>query len=200
MVKLLLLDNYDSFTYNLYDYIKQSDDTIQVDVFRNDKISLTKAEEYDLFVLSPGPGLPAESGILGPLIRNIHNRKPILGVCLGLQAIVENYGGTLVNLSQVLHGVARDIYITDPKDILYQSLPTQFKVGRYHSWVANPLDFPGDLIITAVDADRQIMSIRHRKYPVFGVQYHPESILTPHGLKIITNFLSYAGLYCRQSV
>jgi anthranilate synthase component 2 len=197
-MRLLLLDNYDSFTYNLYDYIRVSESELSVDVLRNDKITVQEASGYDIFVLSPGPGLPAQAGILMPLLAEISRVKPVLGVCLGLQAIAEHFGGRLHNLDKVYHGIAREIKVLDREDILYQGLPGRFDVGRYHSWVADPKTLPNDLIVTAVDANQQIMSLRHKVYPCFGVQYHPESILTTNGQEIITNFLKYAKGFYRE--
>ena len=188
MEKILVLDNYDSFTYNLVHYI-ESNPNFEVDVYRNDEISLDAIDNYTTIILSPGPGLPDEAGILKDLIERYAPTKKILGVCLGMQAIGEVYGGALENLNNVFHGVATPITITNPNDLLYKNLPENIEVGRYHSWVISNDNFPNKLIITAKDDNDQIMSIKHKDYNLYGVQYHPESILTAHGKEIITNFL-----------
>jgi len=161
-----------------------------VDVFRNDEITLKEVDRYDTIILSPGPGLPKDAGILEELIEKYAPTKKILGVCLGMQAIGEVYGGTLVNLKRVYHGVATPIDVLDKTDALYQGLPESFEVGRYHSWVIDNKDFPKEIKITSTEENGQVMSLKHKKYNVYGVQYHPESILTEHGKKIITNFLN----------
>ena len=188
MEKILVLDNYDSFTYNLVHYI-ESNPNYSVDVFRNDEISLDAVDQYNTIVLSPGPGLPEEAGILKELIARYASTKKILGVCLGMQAIGEVFGGTLNNLNNVFHGVATQIKITNTDDLIYKNLPENIEVGRYHSWVISNDGFPNTLKITATDDNDQIMSIKHQNYNVYGVQFHPESILTTHGKEIITNFL-----------
>lgn len=188
MEKILVLDNYDSFTYNLVHYI-ESNPNYSVDVYRNDEISLDAVDNYNTIVLSPGPGLPEEAGILKELIARYAPTKKILGVCLGMQAIGEVFGGTLNNLNNVFHGVATQIKITNTDDLIYKNLPENIEVGRYHSWVISNNGFPNTLKITATDDNNQIMSIKHQDYNVYGVQYHPESILTTHGKEIITNFL-----------
>lgn len=189
MKKILVLDNYDSFTYNLVHYIEANED-YEVEVFRNDEISLEEVDKYDAIVLSPGPGLPAEAGILKELIKQYAPTKKILGVCLGMQAIGEVFGGQLENLDNVYHGVATDLSVTDTSDLIYKNLPQKFKVGRYHSWVISKENFPSALNITAVEENNQIMSLKHKDYKLYGVQYHPESILTEHGKEIINNFLA----------
>ena len=186
--KLLVLDNYDSFTYNLVHYI-EAHPNYEVDVFRNDEISIEAVAAYDYIVLSPGPGLPADAGIMEELIKTYASSKKILGVCLGMQAIGEVFGAKLHNLDKVYHGVATPIQVLQENDSMYKDLPNTFVVGRYHSWVLDTEDFPNELKITAIEAHNQIMSITHQDYQVFGVQYHPESILTEHGKKLITNFL-----------
>lgn len=186
--KILVLDNYDSFTYNLVQMIEQITDA-RVDVFRNDQISLEDIEKYDKIVLSPGPGIPEEAGILLDVIKKYAPSKSILGVCLGQQAIAEAFGGSLINLSEIYHGVATEATkITNHKILHY--LPDILEVGRYHSWAVNPEDFPAELEITSVDKNGMIMSLKHKTYDVHAVQYHPESILTPHGKQILENFIN----------
>ena len=189
MEKIIVLDNYDSFTYNLVHYI-ESNPNYEVDVFRNDEISIEAIDTYSTIILSPGPGLPQDAGILKAVIERYASTKKILGVCLGMQAIGEVFGGTLNNLSTVFHGVATPITITNSNDLLYKNIPKNIEVGRYHSWVISNDNFPNKLIITATDEHNQIMSIKHQDYKVYGVQYHPESILTAHGKEIINNFLA----------
>jgi len=188
MEKILILDNYDSFTYNLVHYVKEHPN-FEVDVFRNDKITLDEVDKYNTIILSPGPGLPNDAGILKELIQKYASSKKILGVCLGMQAIGEVFGGTLVNLQKVFHGVATPIEVTEKKDLLYKGLPSKFNVGRYHSWVITNENFPKELNITSKEENGQIMSLKHKDYKLYGVQYHPESILTEHGKQMITNFL-----------
>ncbi len=187
-MEILVFDNYDSFTYNLVQLIKEIAPRATVEVFRNDEIALEEIKNYDKILLSPGPGLPAESGLLLPLIKEYASTKSIFGVCLGQQAIGESFGGKLTNLSQVYHGIATSIHLTNPSD-LFEGLPTQLEVGRYHSWVVDEKDFPSDLIITSKDDKGYIMSLEHTTYDVKGVQFHPESVLTPDGAKILTNWL-----------
>lgn len=192
-MKILILDNYDSFTYNLVHVVEHLIHG-KIDVFRNDKIPLDKIKEYDKIILSPGPGLPAQSGILIPLIKEYASTKSILGVCLGQQAIAESFGGSLRNLKTVYHGVATKIKVNDKRIIsendVFQSLPDELIVGRYHSWVVNEDDFPEELQITALDEDGIIMAVRHREYDLQGVQFHPESVLTPDGEKMMANWLN----------
>jgi anthranilate synthase component 2 len=186
-MKILVFDNYDSFTYNLVHYLeKVSDATIEV--HRNDKIMLKEIEQFDKIVLSPGPGIPSEAGILLDVIKTYAPTKSILGVCLGQQAIAESFGGSLNNLTEVFHGVATPIEILGD-DILFRNIPKKLKVGRYHSWAVNKNDLPNDLEITAVDEQGSIMALRHKTYDVRGVQFHPESILTEHGLQMIENWV-----------
>jgi len=187
--KILVLDNYDSFTYNLVHYI-ESNPKYEVDVYRNDEITLDEVDNYDTIVLSPGPGLPKDAGIMEDLISRYASSKKILGVCLGMQAIGEVFGGSLENLDKVYHGVASPITVLEEKDGLYTGLPQTFEVGRYHSWVVSKDSFPSELKITAEEEHGQIMSITHQDYQVYGVQYHPESILTEHGKQLINNFLA----------
>ena len=187
-MKILLFDNYDSFTYNLLHILKEFG--TDVEVFRNDKITLDEVDRFDKIVLSPGPGIPEEAGILLPLIRRYAPTKSILGVCLGEQAIGEAFGAKLINLTDVHHGVSSDIRIL-ADDPLFNGLDRMLRVGRYHSWVVSKEDFPDCLEITAEDTEEgQIMGLRHKTYNVRGIQFHPESVLTPRGKEIIKNWLS----------
>jgi anthranilate synthase component 2 len=186
-MKILVFDNYDSFTYNLVQMIKEQSNA-SVDVFRNDEIPLEVVQAYDKILLSPGPGIPSESGLLIPLIKTYAATKSILGVCLGQQAIAEAFGGSLTNLSKVYHGIATPVELIGDSN-LFEGLPKTFHVGRYHSWVVNEHDLPADLKVTSKDAEGYIMSLEHTTYDVKGVQYHPESVLTPEGAKIIGNWL-----------
>jgi anthranilate synthase component 2 len=191
-MKILVFDNYDSFTYNLVHLVEKILHQ-SVEVYRNDKLPLEKVKEYDKIILSPGPGIPEEAGLLLPLIKEYAASKSILGVCLGHQAIGQAFGGELTNLSTVYHGVALPVNpITGPlggKSFLFNGLPDSFDVGRYHSWVVSEKDFPEDLEITARDDNNYIMALQHKKYDVQGVQFHPESVLTPLGEKIMRNWL-----------
>jgi len=187
-MKLLVLDNYDSFTYNLVHLIEKVDPSIHLDVFRNDKISVEDVNFYDKILLSPGPGLPKDSGIMPELLKTYSQSKSIFGVCLGLQAIAECFGGTLENLSNVYHGLSTPIKITE-KIKLFENCPETFQVGRYHSWVVSKHHLPEELQITAVDKHSNIMALSHRKFDVQGVQFHPESILSEYGEQIIINWL-----------
>lgn len=187
MKKVVVIDNYDSFTYNLVHYVEAISDVTPV-VLRNDEINETFIEDSDYLILSPGPGLPKESGKLMDIIQKYHSRKKILGVCLGQQAIGEFFGGKLKNLNEVLHGVQTEISKTN-EDILLKGLPEKFNVGRYHSWVIEKESLPQELIITSEDINGEIMSIAHKSLPIKGVQFHPESIMTDFGIKIIENFL-----------
>ncbi|WDF45690.1 aminodeoxychorismate/anthranilate synthase component II [Chryseobacterium sp. KACC 21268] len=186
--KILVFDNYDSFTYNLVQIIEQIVGE-EVDVFRNDKIALEDIDKYDKIILSPGPGIPEEAGILLELIKKYAPTKSIFGVCLGQQAIAEAFGGSLINLSEIYHGVATESIQINAHQI-FNGLPETLEVGRYHSWAVNPDDFPAELEITSVDKNGMIMSLKHKTYDVHAVQYHPESILTPDGRKILENFLN----------
>jgi anthranilate synthase component II len=186
-MKILVFDNYDSFTYNLVHLVKKIAD-VDVDVFRNDEIALEKVKEYDKIILSPGPGIPTEAGLLLPLIKEYASSKPILGVCLGHQAIGEAFGGKLINLETVYHGVATKIEVNNEKDI-FKGLPVELEVGRYHSWIVSDEDFPAELEITARDEHGYIMALEHKKYDIRGVQFHPESVLTPEGERIMRNWL-----------
>jgi anthranilate synthase component II len=187
-MKILVLDNYDSFTYNLVQYIERIIPH-SVEVFRNDKIALPEINKYDKILLSPGPGLPKESGILLEVIKQYAASKSILGICLGQQAIGEVYGATLKNLDKVYHGIATDMSVIK-EDILFNGLPATFKAGRYHSWVVDENNFPKELEVICKDENGYIMGLRHRIYKVRGVQFHPESILTEYGFEIIKNWIA----------
>ena len=182
---ILVIDNYDSFTYNLVHYLE--DLNCKVTVKRNDQLTLDEVEAFDKIVLSPGPGIPDEAGLLKAIITRYAPTKSIFGVCLGQQAIAEVFGGSLINLEQVYHGIATKISIVKD-DILFEGMPKEIEVGRYHSWVVNP-DLPEVLIATSFDENGQVMSLRHKKYDVCAVQFHPESVLTPEGKKILANWL-----------
>ncbi len=186
MTQILLIDNYDSFTYNLVHYLEELG--AQVTVRRNDKLSLEDVAVFSHIVLSPGPGIPDEAGLLKEIIATYAATKKILGVCLGQQAIAEVFGGRLENLSEVYHGIATPIKIIDPQATLFKDLPTEVVVGRYHSWVVSEA-LPESLKVTARDHKGQIMAIEHKEYPVHAVQFHPESILTPSGKKMLANWL-----------
>ncbi len=187
-MKLLILDNYDSFTYNLVHLIEKVSD-IEFDVIRNDKISIEEIEQYDKILLSPGPGLPKDAGIMPELIKRYGSTKSIFGVCLGLQAIGESFGATLLNLETVFHGLATPIHVI-ANDVIFNNCPKTFIVGRYHSWVVNTNKLPSELVITALDDDGNIMALKHATYDVRGVQFHPESILSEQGEFLIKNWLS----------
>ncbi len=186
--KIVVIDNYDSFTYNLVHYIEKITGT-RVDVFRNDQITVDEVGKYDKILLSPGPGVPSEAGIILDLIKKLGSTRSILGVCLGHQAIGEAYGCTLTNLDKVYHGIATEIEVLTPNDPLYKNIPSKFNVGRYHSWVVARENLPDCFTITSVDANGLIMGISHNVFDVKGVQYHPESVLTEHGLTIVRNWL-----------
>jgi anthranilate synthase component II len=188
-MKILVLDNYDSFTYNLIHYVKELTDA-QVDVFRNDMIALSEVAAYDKILLSPGPGIPSESGILLELIKQYAASKSIMGVCLGQQAIAEAFGGKLVNLDKVFHGVETEINITDTTEPLFKGVEDKFMAGRYHSWNVCEANLPTCLHITATDSNGLIMALRHKEFDVRGVQFHPESVLTPMGRTIVANWLA----------
>lgn len=187
-MKILLIDNYDSFTYNLVHYIQSIDGT-HTEVFRNDKINLDDIEQYDKIVLSPGPGIPDEAGILKAAIKSYAGKKPIFGVCLGLQAITEVFGGKIYNMSKVYHGLATPMKVIDTSDILFKNIPEVFNAGRYHSWSAERSSFPKELKITAEDEFGEIMALSHRELDIYAVQFHPESVLTERGKQIVENFI-----------
>ena len=187
-MKILLLDNYDSFTYNLQHYLEDISKE-SIDVFRNDEIDLEQINKYDAIVLSPGPGLPEEAGILISLIKEYGSTKKILGVCLGLQAMVVAYGGKLKQLDEVMHGLQRECIVKDRNNFLFKNISERFSAARYHSWVADADFLPKDFMITSLDDAGNIMSIQHRMHSLTGVQFHPESILTTTGKKILENWL-----------
>ena len=191
VMKILLIDNYDSFTFIIRHYLLMSGDTL-VHVIRNDEPYHELAEECDALVLSPGPGLPSESGFLMDIIRQYHAIKPILGICLGHQAIAQFFGARLFQLSEVCHGIP-DVISADESDILYRNIHPTLEVARYHSWMVDHQDLPDCLIPTGFDKGGGIMSLRHISLPIFGVQYHPESIMTPNGLQIIKNWVGYVS-------
>ncbi len=191
-MKILIFDNYDSFTYNLVHVVEKIIND-KVDVYRNDKIPLERVKEYDKIILSPGPGIPLESGLLLPLIKEYAPSKSILGVCLGQQAIGESFGGSLINLSTVYHGVATKIKVNagriKSQNDVFNSLDSELEVGRYHSWIVSKEGFPKELEITAEDENGYIMALRHKTFDVQGVQFHPESVLTPMGEMMMRNWL-----------
>lgn len=189
MKRILVIDNYDSFTYNLVHYIEKLTD-VYPSVFRNDEISLEEIGGYDNILLSPGPGIPVDSGVCLDLIRLYSSEKSILGICLGHQAIGQAFGGNLLNLSKVYHGIATPVNIIDRNDPLFKGLPATFSAGRYHSWVLTKNDLPECFTITCEDDNGMIMGISHKQYNVRGVQFHPESVLTEHGLEIIRNWIN----------
>ena len=202
-MKILVFDNYDSFTYNLVHLVEKITH-LKVDVYRNDQIAMEKVKEYDKIILSPGPGIPEEAGLLLPLIKEYASSKSILGVCLGHQAIGQAFGGKLVNLTTVYHGVATKIQVGSPsaaiglptamresgvRSPLFEGLPDEIEVGRYHSWIVSDENFPEELEVTARDENNYIMALQHKRYDVQGVQFHPESVLTPDGELIMRNWL-----------
>lgn len=191
-MKLLILDNYDSFTWNLEHMVRDITGE-RPDVIRNDQVSVEQVDVYDAIMLSPGPGVPEDAGIMKQVISTYHARLPIFGVCLGMQAIGETFGGQLENLSTVFHGIHSTIIKTDPDELIFSQLDKEFVVGRYHSWVVSNQNVPDVLKITAVDQDGMIMALRHRDFNVCGVQFHPESVLTPEGKTILSNWLQSAG-------
>ncbi|MBS1530467.1 MAG: aminodeoxychorismate/anthranilate synthase component II [Bacteroidetes bacterium] len=187
---ILIIDNYDSFTYNLVHLVNEIG--LQCDVWRNDKFAIGDVDAYSHIILSPGPGIPSEAGLLLEVIEKYAPTKSIFGVCLGQQAIAEVFGGNLFNLSRPMHGIATPIAVTDPREKLFAGLPQSFKVGRYHSWVVDRDGLPDSLTVTAIDEqDNSIMSLRHNQYDVRGVQFHPESVLTEYGRAMMQNWLGH---------
>ena len=186
-MKVLILDNYDSFTYNLLHYVEQFVDAVAVR--RNDEISLAQIADFDAIIISPGPGLPRQAGITIELLRKYAESKKILGVCLGHQAIAEAFGGKLVNMSQPLQGVSETTYLLDGKDALFRDISRVFKTGHYHSWAVDLATLPETFHIMAADENAHVMAMRHKKFDLVGVQFHPESVLTENGLKIIENWV-----------
>ncbi|MDD4143156.1 MAG: aminodeoxychorismate/anthranilate synthase component II [Prolixibacteraceae bacterium] len=188
-MKLIVIDNYDSFTFNLVHAVKKITG-LPVKVARNDEVNMDEISGYDKIILSPGPGLPGEAGLLTEIIRIFAPYKSILGVCLGHQAIGEVFGGQLINLKRVFHGVATPVNTTGNKSVLFKGIPDSFEAGRYHSWIIDKENMPECLEITSIDNDGMIMSVKHKEYNVEGVQFHPESVLTPLGGKIIENWIN----------
>lgn len=201
-MKTVIIDNYDSFTYNLSHLVKELG--AEVEVLRNDQFELEELEQYDKIILSPGPGIPEEAGLLLDVIRTYAGKKPILGVCLGEQAIGQVFGGKLTNLSDVFHGVQTEVFLNEElrmkneeffsglmpeDDYIFEGLPAKIPVGRYHSWVVDTEGFPEALAITAISPEGQVMALKHREYDIRGIQFHPESVLTPDGKAIIKNWL-----------
>ncbi|HAO15577.1 anthranilate synthase component II [Tenacibaculum sp. C7A-26P2] len=188
-MKILILDNYDSFTYNLVHMVEKITD-IYPDVYRNDEIGIDEIGVYDLIILSPGPGIPSEAGILKEVIARYAGKIPIFGVCLGLQAITEVFGGSILNMNEVFHGVATEMRVVQKEASIFQDIPETFLAARYHSWIASKEDLPNVLEITAIDEEGGIMAIRHKEYQISAVQFHPESILTEVGEKLVSNFIT----------
>ena len=188
-MKILILDNYDSFTYNLVHMVEKITDNYP-DVYRNDEISIDNVGSYDLIILSPGPGIPDEAGILKEVIKAYAGKIPIFGVCLGLQAITEVFGGKIINMNEVFHGVATEMRILKKEAVIFRGIPEVFPAARYHSWIASKEDLPASLEITAIDEYGDIMAIRHKDFLISAVQFHPESILTEEGEKIVSNFIA----------
>lgn len=186
-MRILMLDNYDSFTFNLVQMLRELQ--VEHDVIRNDKISAPEAAVYDKIIFSPGPGLPGESGAMMEIIDHCHQNTPMLGICLGHQALAEYFGAELRNLEEVFHGVKSPI-IKKKFSLILQGMEDEFDAGRYHSWVVQKNNLPDKLLVTTEDENGQIMSLEHEDLPLFGVQFHPESIMTPHGINIINNFLN----------
>ena len=187
-MKILILDNYDSFTYNLVHMVEKITGNFPA-VFRNDEISIEAVGNYDVIMLSPGPGIPDEAGILKDVIRTYAGKKPIFGVCLGLQAITEVFGGKIINMNDVYHGVATEMKVIDKNAIIFKDIPETFLAARYHSWGATDEGFPNELKVTARDEDGLIQAIEHQTYNISAVQFHPESILTEVGEQLVTNFI-----------
>ena len=188
-MNILILDNYDSFTYNLVHMVEDITGTYPA-VFRNDEISITDVGTYDIIMLSPGPGIPDEAGILKEVIKTYAGKIPIFGVCLGLQAITEVFGGTIVNLDDVFHGIATEMRVTDTKATIFKEVPETFMAARYHSWAATDESFPEVLKVTARDEDGGIQALEHKTYNISAVQFHPESILTDVGEQLVANFIN----------
>ena len=187
-MRILILDNYDSFTYNLVHMVE--DITGQMpDVFRNDEIPVEEIVNYDAIILSPGPGIPDEAGILKETIKTYAGKKPIFGVCLGLQAITEVFGGEIINMDEVFHGVATEMSVTSQNALIFENVPNKFDAARYHSWIANKSKMPAVLEVTCEDEEGGVMAIQHKEFDIHAVQFHPESILTPDGEKMVRSFI-----------
>lgn len=185
--KVVVIDNYDSFTYNLVHLINELG--WEAVVIRNDKFAIDDLAQYHKILLSPGPGIPNEAGLLLAVIKTYAADKSILGICLGQQAIAEAFGGSLLNLGRPMHGIATPIQVVEPAEVMFKNCPAEISVGRYHSWVVDPATIPDCLEITAVDNEGQVMALRHQKYDVRGLQFHPESVLTAYGKEMIRNWL-----------
>lgn len=190
-MKILVFDNYDSFTYNLVHMIRELGYGDHMDIYRNDKIGMEEIARYDKILLSPGPGLPADAGIMEQLIKTYSVNKSILGICLGHQGIAEVFGARLFNLPVVLHGVTKTALLTSESELLFKGIPRKVRVCRYHSWAVDADSVPDDMEITAVDEENVVMGIRHKKFDVRGVQFHPEAYLTEHGMEMIHNWLKH---------
>lgn len=188
-MQILVFDNYDSFTYNLVHIIRELGFGEKMEIFRNDRISLEEAGKFDKILLSPGPGLPADAGIMESLIRTYSKDKSILGICLGHQGIAEVFGARIFNLPEVLHGVTKMVHLDTRKDPIFRNIPERVRACRYHSWAVAPDSIPEELEVTAMDEEEVIMGIRHKKYDVSGLQFHPEAYLTEHGMEMIDNWL-----------
>lgn len=187
-MNILILDNYDSFTYNLVHMVEEITGKLP-DVYRNDEIEVEEIQRYDVIILSPGPGIPDEAGILKKVIATYAGIKPIFGVCLGLQAITEVFGGNIVNMGEVFHGVATEMTVLKKDAVLFKNISVKFDAARYHSWIASKENFPSELEITAIDEDGEIQAIEHKAFNISAVQFHPESILTEVGEQLVRNFL-----------
>lgn len=190
MKEILVIDNYDSFTYNLVHILRELGVEDEMEIHRNDKIDVDYAEGFKRILLSPGPGLPKDAGIMPEVIRRYSPSRNILGVCLGHQGIAEAFGASLFNLPNVFHGIATKALLTDVEDLLFAGLPGEFNVCRYHSWAVSAETIPSDLAVTALDVSGNVMAIKHKKFKVRGVQFHPESIMTEHGKRMIKNWIS----------
>lgn len=188
-MNILILDNYDSFTYNLVHLVEDITNKTP-DVFRNDEITVEEINNYDLIMLSPGPGIPDEAGILKDVIKTYAGKKPIFGVCLGLQAIVEVFGGKIINMGEVFHGVATQMEVVKNNAVIFKNIPNKFDAARYHSWIASKENFPNEIEITAIDEEGGIQAIEHKTFNISAVQFHPESILTEVGEQIVRNFIN----------
>jgi anthranilate synthase component 2 len=197
-MKLLIIDNYDSFTYNLVQYLREITEG-KIDVYRNDQIDLDAIDAYDAIVLSPGPGLPKEAGLLLDIIKTYSGRKPILGICLGHQAIGQVFGAKLKNIKKVYHGMATPIQILN-KEGLFKGQADEIIVGRYHSWIVDREGLPNCLAVLAEDANGQIMALKHETEPTIGLQFHPESILTPEGKNLLSNFVQLAATFLKEEL
>ena len=186
-MKILVLDNYDSFTYNLVHIIRELGFTM--DIIRNDKIAIEDVKRYDKILFSPGPGIPDEAGIMKQVVKEYGSSRSILGICLGHQGIAEVYGALLYNIPKVLHGVTSRAIVIDKTEKLFQGVPESFEATHYHSWAVVPESIPEELTVTAVNKEGLVMALTHKRYDVRGLQFHPESILTEHGPKMIDNWL-----------